>query len=346
MLRVAVVTNSLTGGGAERAMNILVNEFHSERMNVVLIPVNSSPQDLISVRCPIFPLNRVWQSGLVSILVATIKFNGLVRKLQPSIVILNTDLPEFLGAFLFQRTKLIVVEHSSNPWSKRKLLGKLVRKALKFKNSEWVSVSSHVKIWPKSQNPKIVIENSLPHPTSIKLNTGKESLLRRLVFIGRLEAQDKRPQDFLEICRQTKLPGVVIGTGLMSKHLENFSNQNELRIDFIGYLHNPWDRYLPGDLLIVPSAREGDGLVILEGISSNVPILVSDITELRRFGFPRENYCNGVAEFVSRISHFSQQLEKLIVPGDIVEQNLVNRNPTIICSKWIEYLKGLEIGSN
>ena len=48
MKAVAIVTNSLSGGGAERAMNLLADNLGKfENFNVMLIPINAGPPDLI-----------------------------------------------------------------------------------------------------------------------------------------------------------------------------------------------------------------------------------------------------------------------------------------------------------
>lgn len=39
-MKVAIVTNSLTGGGAERAMNLAANALHAAGIQVLLIPIN------------------------------------------------------------------------------------------------------------------------------------------------------------------------------------------------------------------------------------------------------------------------------------------------------------------
>ena len=67
-----------------------------------------------------------------------------------------------------------------------------------------------------------------------------------------------------------------------------------------------------GDLLVVPSKFEGDGLVVLEGMQRRVPMLLADIEAFRRFKLENQFYCLEIADFVKRIEENREQLENLI----------------------------------
>ena len=63
MTKVLFLTNSLTGGGAERAMNIVANELVRLGFEVGLVPINQSKDDFVELNCPTFPLLRQWRGG-------------------------------------------------------------------------------------------------------------------------------------------------------------------------------------------------------------------------------------------------------------------------------------------
>ena len=161
MKRVMIVTNSLTGGGAERSMNHLCNELNARGWQVALLPINSSEKDQVTPICEIFPLFREWQGGLFGTLRAILQFNSIVRTWKPNTVILNCDLPELFGTTLRRGIKLVAVEHTSKPWVRRKLLGRIVRKILKMKSLTWIAVSAHLTIWPEKSIPNRVIPNPI-----------------------------------------------------------------------------------------------------------------------------------------------------------------------------------------
>ncbi len=50
MKKVFIVTNSLSGGGAERAMNLVCAELSESLKNeieITLVPINNGPKDLV-----------------------------------------------------------------------------------------------------------------------------------------------------------------------------------------------------------------------------------------------------------------------------------------------------------
>ncbi len=53
-MKVFFVTNSLSGGGAERATNTLVNALHSIGLDVSLITLNGGINDLVEPKRPVF----------------------------------------------------------------------------------------------------------------------------------------------------------------------------------------------------------------------------------------------------------------------------------------------------
>jgi glycosyltransferase involved in cell wall biosynthesis len=341
--RVMFVTNSLTGGGAERSMNLVCNELLRRDFEVSLIPINSGPSDLVTLKCKVYPLERTWKSGIFETLKSVRSFNQIVRDWNPEIVILNCDLPEFLGACLISKRKLVGVEHSDKPWASRVTLGKFVRTILAVKKIKWVAVSSHLPIWPKSQKPDIVIVNSIglaTKPISELAASNVEVPLKRLFFVGRL-ANEKRPNWLLDISRITNLPLIIIGDGPLRQQLETRVSEENLIVEFKGHVSNPWDQALPGDLLLVPSAFEGDGLVVLEGIQTGLPVLLSDISDLKRFDFPVHNYCHDVESFVAQIQKSRGNIMSLKIPGNLAFKTLNSRKIPAVGETWEKFLSSL-----
>ena len=140
--RVMFVTNSLSGGGAERATNILVNALNDLGLQVSLVAINSSQRDLVEPNCQTFELKREWQGGITSVLTAYFKLHRVLWKWKPDYLVLNCDIPEFLGSLSMGKHKLIAVEHATFPWINRIRLGKLTRKILSFRKSTSLNCNS------------------------------------------------------------------------------------------------------------------------------------------------------------------------------------------------------------
>jgi glycosyltransferase involved in cell wall biosynthesis len=339
MPRVIIVTNSLTGGGAERSMNLLANELMHQGFTVGLVPINSGPADQINPLCEIMPLNRRWPGGLKDTITAYLKFNQIISKWKPDILILNCDLPELFGALLIESLPLVIVEHTSLPWNKRKRLGLMVRKILSIRGANWVAVSSHLETWPNG----ISFMNVIPNPIDQELKKPKienNVKLKRLIFIGRLSLE-KRPQWLLEIARQVPYSIEIIGDGVLREELEHSAFKENLSIKFLGQQLRPWDLIDQGDLLVIPSQYEGDGLVLIEAMFHQCPILVADIPDLRRFNLPESNYCLGPEDFISTIVKFAKNLDPLVISSDLCQAELSSRSISSVGKRWAIVLETL-----
>jgi glycosyltransferase involved in cell wall biosynthesis len=335
-----IVTNSSTGGGAERSMNLVANELTALGHSVLLVPINRGPEDEVTPACKVACLNRKWSGGLLSILFATMRFNFLALHFRPTSVILNCDLPELLGCFLIFRTNFVGVEHANFPWVQRPYLGRLVRRFLNFRKVKWVAVSDHLSIWPDNRRPLKTMVNPIitKHNESAPLRYSIKSLeIKRIVFIGRL-VDLKRPNWILEICKGANLPGLIIGEGELYPTLKNFVDLNELPIEFVGQVKLPWEMIGKGDLLIVSSAYEGDGLVVVEALQQQVPFLLSDIPEFRRFVFLENVYCSSISDFTLRVEKYRENLGALLASKEKRDQILMNRRVEKIGQEWITFL--------
>ena len=332
-----IVTNSLSGGGAERSMNLIANELTKRGWPVSLVPISSGPRDQVVPVCSVFPLNRIWNGSFLNTVVAFWNFNKVVNSWKPDIIVLNCDLPELFGALLFGTHKLVGVEHSSQPWGRRKLLGRIVRRILRFRKIHWAAVSTHLNIWPLMDKPNVVLQNSILLPKENKLSVD-DCAIKRLVFIGRL-SQEKRPDLAVDIAKITNLELIIIGDGLMKQELEKKVHDESIRVSFLGWLEDPWKEIQPWDLLVVTSSFEGDGLIVIEGLAHGAPMLLSDISDLRRFNFPERNYGKDLNSFVAQCENFRHKLHDLRVPEEISNRILEGRSIDIVSKSWEIFLK-------
>jgi glycosyltransferase involved in cell wall biosynthesis len=329
------VTNSLTGGGAERSSNLLANELFARGYRVAVVPINSSPDDLVSLDCSIFPIERTWQSGILGTILAVFRFNRAVSKFKPDFIILNCDLPELFGLFIQKGPQVVIVEHSNNPWMNRKKMGLAVRKVYGFKKVDWISVRSDLKIWPKLLTPNKSIQNPVLRPKPL-IPSPKvyEKHMNRLIFLGRLSVE-KGARDFLAIASETGCESLVIGDGPLRKELE--ADFPDLEFAFVGQKTNPWDGLFSNDLLVVPSLHEGDGLVVVEALAAGIPILLADIPEFRRFGLPDIHYCKDKNGYLVSINSYSKNIDQLRVSEANAASVLDSRSLKAIGDSWVDF---------
>ena len=335
MGKTLVVTNSLTGGGAERSMNSLVNLLHANSIEVLLFPINEGSADAVLPDCEVVAPVRAWKAGLIPTLISFLKFRAKVRDINPDLVIANCELPELYSVFLPIRMNLIFVEHTTKPWRNLRLLGFFIRAVAIFRKTYWVLVSDHLKSNWFSRKSSCIIPNLI----SASQNRLADGCLAdpRIVFIGRLSSE-KDPELFLEIVRLCDQPAIVIGTGV---NLDNLVAQNQMsngRAIFLGQLNNPWAQLHSNDIILLTSRYEGDGLVLLEAISRNLPVLVRDIPDLRRFSLPEVNYFQSATIAARRLQDFRSHPEGLRIPLEIAHRILSTREDKVILSSWVELI--------
>ncbi len=341
MKRIMIVTNSLTGGGAERSMNLVANELTARGIPVALVPINAGSDDQVVPKCEVYPLERQWRGSLSNTITSLWSFNRLVWAWKPDFIVLNCDLPELFGALLLSNQKLVAVEHINHPWITRQRFGRFVRKVLEIRKTTWVAVSNHLTIWPNQRVPYGILLNPIV-VTSKPISSNSQHLessqkLKRLVCIGRL-AEQKRPGWVLEIAAQAKLPVEFIGDGKMHEQLKATATIKNLQATFLGQVLDPWASLKLGDLLIIPSKYEGDGLVVIEALHHGVPMLIADIPDFRRFGFPEANYCKSINDFVQRISSYRNDISELLIPEELSLPILESRSVRAVGDSWEGFL--------
>lgn len=344
MKKIMIVTNSKTGGGAERSMNLLASILNTNETPVILVPVNSGPEDFVKPKCETACLDRRWDSGIIQIVRAIFKFIRLVEQTNPHTIILNCDLPEFLGCFLSQKKyRIIVIEHNNKPFVNRSSLGKLIRIRLSGK-AIFIAVSDHLRIWPKNLIPQKVIRN-LVSPQYPNINLDQELnapiKINKLCFIGRLDSQQKKPEVILDISQSTNIPAIIIGEGKAKTNLAKSILDRGLSVELLGFKENVWKELSSNDLLIIPSAFEGDGLVVIEAIFNNIPFLLSDIKEFKSFNLPEELYCKNIDEFIYKVNKYKSDLSNLLLTKIDRDRIINERSPENIKSIWADLLSKL-----
>jgi glycosyltransferase involved in cell wall biosynthesis len=86
--------------------------------------------------------------------------------------------------------------------------------------------------------------------------------------------------------------------------------------------------------LIVPSKFEGDGLVILEALKHVIPIIISNISDFRRFGFPEINYGESIENYSEKIIQSRDRLEDFQISEELVAKILGPRELSNVVTEW------------
>jgi glycosyltransferase involved in cell wall biosynthesis len=338
MSSIAILSNSFSGGGAERSMNILANEFQKNGFETSVIAINSGPEDVIPRECATYCLERNWKAGFLETLKSRKELKTVLNTLNPDSIIVNCELPELLIALTRTKSEIFVVEHASDPWRGRKFIGLIIRAILIAKRVKWVAVSSDLKFWPGLAKFSAVIKNPIVKEyLRPEKDLSKSNHPPRLVFIGRL-SEEKQPEMFLEICKETKIPGIIFGDGPKRAELENAIKYGNINIEMRGFTQFPWQEINNNDLVIVTSKNEGDGLVVAEAIVLGMPILLFDTHDLRRHNLPEENYFSKISVVTEKLTKILDDSCKTFKVNNEIRQHVeVSRSPEAINLNWEKY---------
>jgi glycosyltransferase involved in cell wall biosynthesis len=338
--KILFVVNSLSGGGAENSVFAVTRELIKKGFPVYLCALNRN--DLNDSSDPlkgIFLLEREWKSGLVATVSNLIKFKRLLLELNPKILIANCELPELYVALASPMlSRKVVVEHTSKPWHGRKLLGAFVRILLRLRGATWITVSSESgRIWLGCDSPM-----RIPNPIVVKRNINRmHSSKSDVVFVGRLRPE-KRPQWAIDASIGNDLNIDLFGDGFLRDNLEKAYETSTDQVRFHGYVANPWDSVSEDSIVVVPSEFEGDGMVVVEAVLRNHPVLLADNADLRKFHLPDSNYFQSESQLLEKLCLWKESNKLLFhASGDVIHSLTKERNIEVISDKWIELLTQL-----
>ncbi len=319
-------------------MNTLANELISNNHDVTQIVLNNSTQDTVKNLASIIEVKREWKAGIFSTLYRFCKFNFYLLQLRPKILILNCELAELYGAFSLYTGEIVAVEHTNKPWIGRKKIGYLVRWILRARKVNWIKVSSFLQIWPYKNVPAMTIENPV---IQIERRSSKENeRINQLVYVGRFTPQ-KRTELLPFIAKLSNKKLVLLGDGESLGAVLKACHENFVEVESHGFVRDPWRLIPANSLLLVPTSGEGDGLVVIEAVLGNIPFLLSDIPEFRRFGFSDRNYCFEIDDFVKTITEYDGSLRSLEISASKASALENSRNPILISKLWVNFLESI-----
>jgi glycosyltransferase involved in cell wall biosynthesis len=324
-MKILIVSNSISGGGAERSMRILNKEFNLQKIDSTLLCLNNSGQD-VPLESEII-LGRKWKSGLWGTLTNFREFVRIYKSKSPEVLIVNCELPELYTAILPKSVKrMICVEHTSQPWAGRRKFGRIVRSLLFLRRAEWVTVNrGESRIWPHG-NHAVHIANPVDTP---HLSDSQDPQVP-FVFVGRLR-EEKGIRMILEAVSKTKKSIRVFGNGTLEEELKN--KYSEVAT-FDGFIENPWRSISAFQTIIVGSEYEGDGIVVAEAILAGIPILLRDNQDLRRFELSDDSYFKNREELERKIKEASTNPDVFRANRMTRDRLFVERSLDAVLLKW------------
>jgi glycosyltransferase involved in cell wall biosynthesis len=290
---------SLEGGGIQKATTRLLRELIRRDIRTTLVVINGSgpTRKEVPEGCVLIDLHHTrTRFAFISL------FKYLVNE-KPSVGIssqTHLNVLMIIIRFLSGYPKhLVVREHNTFSEENIKIGGLfersrvwLIRLLYRF-SSEFVAVSKSVAIsinqYAKYKKDIRVIQNGIAvneirelksHPPDHPWleNGGNKKII---VGIGRLSRQ-KNFSDLLIAFSRIKDPKqarlLILGEGAELENLQTLSRELQIedRVDFPGYIENPYPILAQADVFVSPSKWEGFGNVVLEALACGAPIVATD----------------------------------------------------------------------
>lgn len=220
------------------------------------------------------------QSGIVWKVRRVAVCAGLLLSIQPDVVI--TDIPYLLSCL--HRARRFTAGLS------RPVIASWVQTHLGPSSARWMRYADgHLAL---SQEHMDIIADMTGRPDGIRVVNNPvmapETLVRRsepdsphLLFIGRL-APEKRVDLILVALSELLDTGwtlTIIGEGPAREELQALARSLSLpsgRVTWTGWLEEPWTHVRDATVLVLPSPREGFGLVLIEAMARGIPVITSD----------------------------------------------------------------------
>ena len=310
-MHLALIIPDVRGGGAQKMMINLANEFVAKghQLDLVLINKTGSYIDLIDSRVNIINLKK--SRTLFSIL----KLAGYLRTKNPDIILsalFHVNLAVILAkGFSFKsNTKVILSErnHLSLRLSEMGIVNRLLLKSgVRFLYpfaDRIIAISDGVKndlrkiIKNKAHiqtiyNPVVTKRFELQAIQEVE-SIFPEGCGLKLITSGRLVVQKDYPTLLRALSFYRKNYGmahlVILGEGTLLQELESFTEQLKINenVSFLGFVDNPLAYMKQADIFVISSAWEGFCNVIVEALYVGRKVVSTDCES-----GPAEILCNG-----------------------------------------------------
>ncbi|HEX8270129.1 MAG TPA: glycosyltransferase [Flavobacterium sp.] len=355
MPKIALIGDSLSGGGAEKVHAHLSIYFQRNGMEVhncifsdrISYQFEGSVLNLGKIDADGSSISRKWNrfQSLRTFILEN-KFDHVI-----DFRMRTNPLQELMISMLYPKNSIYTVHSSILEYyfPKPFIFAKRI-----FSKHRIVTVSEAIK--------QIITSEKIAHDVTCIYNPiNFESILNQkeqfkvggsyIIAVGRMNDEVKQFDKLIEAYSQTELPDrkiklLFLGEGKNEKQLKAIAQNKGLYhlIEFHGFAANPFPYYKNALFLVLPSKKEGFPMVIAEALASETPVVAFDcvsgpneIIAHRENGFLVEN--QNFPALVSAINLMVKD-ERLYLHCKQNASSSVQRfSLDIVGSQWLQYLK-------
>ncbi len=304
----------MTGvSGAENHLYSLLSGLNKESFDLTLLILveKKTPESLgwyiqalesVGVKVVTMVIHASFDPLLLNRMASFIKRNGF------HIVhthLIHADLHGTAAAMLAGVRNIISSKHNTNPFRKKPFYAFLDRRAAKYQK-RIIAISEAVKLFfHKEERIPLAKFEVIPYGIDLSAYPPRKSNLRKqlgiaeedlvLGMVARLTRQ--KGHEFLLGAFKLLLekhPGlwlVIVGDGELEPHLkvEAIHMGIDERVKFVGHHDDPRPYYQMFDIFVHPSLWEGFGLVFLEAMAYQLPIIATNVDAIKEIIWDNNN---------------------------------------------------------
>lgn len=344
--KIAFLINSMSGGGAEKLVKILIEHLDSEGYSVELICLEKNDVYSFIGNIKVTYLSD-WSKGvggikkLIFLPILAFRLNKYITNNNIKLVqshLFRANYVNLLVKFFRSKHEIQVINHSViSRYKKEGLSGRvnlfLIKQLYPFAD-KIISVSNVVEkdmqeLFGFKNEKKVIYNffdiNNIQKLVCEEINEFKfDKAKKYLVSVGRLISL-KRNKDLVEVLSKVdkNVELIFIGTGEKKENLRRQSNDLGLlqRIHFLGWVNNPYKYIKNADLLVCTSETESFGNVLVEAMVCGKPVLST------RCGGPEEiieDGVNGILVDVGNIDNMVKSINMILNNKEIYNKYIKN----------------------
>ena len=347
MAKKKIVYIAQSAGGVAEYLFMFLKNFHNESYENILIVSEDYKEQLERFKpytTNIYLVPMVREVKFKNDLKAILKVRKIIKKEKPDIVYLHSSKAGAVGriALLFDfRTRILYNAHgwyfNATISNKKKKLYALIEKILALKATKIINISKaeyesalHYKIAPEKK--MCIIENGIDF-TKFKNNDKNREKTRNnfkikeneiiIGVVGRLSEQ-KDPITMIKAFEllhkkynNTKL--MYVGSGELEEAVKQYAKEKNIfnKVIVTGWVKNV-EQYIPAfDIAVLPSKWEGFGLVLIEYMACDKPIVATKVGGITNIIEDRKN---GLLTEKDNYEMLYENIEKLCIDNNLKEK--------------------------
>ena len=290
MKKIVFLIDNLKGGGAEKAIKIIVEGLYEKGFNPIVILLENQQDYILKDGIEVYSLSQIMNK--FNFIGLYFKLLKLLRQLKPDIIYATNSKAQILSLLskpFFNTKRIINIQVDlTKQYEGREYIFNFYNKLLNYADSySFISYGIYDNLKNKiPQKDKVFIPNAIDFDEIDRLKIENiedkyKSIFEKKVFItiGRLTEQKGQwilLEAFSKIKEDSNL--VILGSGEKEEELKKLAKKLgiEKRVFLLGFQKNPFKFLYNADIFVLSSLWEGFGNVIVEAMRCELPIISTD----------------------------------------------------------------------